>query len=431
MKALLRTTPLIASADLIVDPPVAANVGDQIEFGCRLVEDYGPTRRIWFRFPRDYAPVLSQRADPFVIATLNYAMGRVRRLRVHGAVSEGLFANLTEFQTAFSAFHHQPLPDVVEFSATETAEPIVRSRHPIGITAFSGGVDGSFSIYRHTGLSSLTPKRPIRAALMMHGFDIPLEQPEVFRTAAERARLMTDDAGLQFYTGATNLRTIPMSWTDTFATAVAASLAFFQPACAFGLVPSFQDWTHVRFDHGSNPLTDPLLSSPSFQIIHDGAGFGRIDKLRHLANWPAALRHLRVCWQGDQLDRNCGRCEKCVRTMLMLRICGVREPGAFPRELDVGQLDDLVINSQAGLDEFSYLLEEARRIGLDEPWMKPTARALRRNRRNLRLWHRGKSVAEIVPPRVRQVLRKAGYRWLLKAPAPAAGTSVAPHVAAR
>lgn len=400
----------LPSVDLILEPPVSV-ADEQIEYGCHLISSNGESRRIWFRFPAQYGSMLTRRADPFVLATLLYLSGRFSRVHVEGVVSEALFPNLAEFQTAFSAFHREH-PAPLRFSATEQAPPAGVRREVTGITAFSGGVDSCFSVYRHTALSSLEPKRALRAALMMHGFDIPLDSPEVFRRAAGRARALTDEAGLRLYTGSTNLRTLPGQWEKTFGTAVAAALAFFQPAHSFGLIPSFQDWTNAHFEHGSNPLTDPLLSSSAFAIVHDGAGFGRIDKLRHLAQWPAALRHLRVCWEGEALDANCCRCEKCIRTMLMLRICGVTETPAFPLPIEVAALDSLVIRNQSGLDEFAYLLREARRLGIDEPWMKPTARALRRNRRATRLWSRGRALTAIMPAGMRGALRDGARRVL-------------------
>lgn len=404
-----------ASAELFVDAPVDV-ADDQTEFGARIVEESGETRRIWFRFPRDYASLLTRRADPFVIATTIFALRRYRRLHVHGPVSDGLFANLAEFQAAFAAFHNLPRAEPVVYSASETMQPAGPSRRTTGITAFSGGVDSCFSVYRHTPLSTLEPKRTIGAALMMHGFDIPLEQPAVFARSAERSRQMTDEAGLRWFSGATNLRTLPVPWEETFAAAVAGSLSFFQPAFAFGLVPSFQNWSQARFDHGSNPLTDPLLSSPSFQIVHDGAAFGRIEKLRHLSRWPGAMRNLRVCWQGAQLDRNCCACEKCLRTMLMLDVCGQSHSDAFPRPIKDEVVANLVIKSQSGLDEFGYLIEEAHRLGLEKSWMKPAARMLRRNQRNRRLWQRGRFIAELVPSSVRRALRDTGHRLLWKSP---------------
>jgi hypothetical protein len=428
MKSSRQKKPPAASAELVVHAAVDV-ADDQIELGAVLSDDAGASQTLWFRFPRSAAPLLTRRADPFVIATALHALHRYRRLHVRGTVSDGLFANLAEFQAAFAAFHHLPFLDPVIYSTTETAAPAGPAHRASGITAFSGGVDSCFSVYRHTALSTLEPKRSLGAALMMHGFDIPLDQPAIFARSAERSRHLADDAGLRLFTGATNLRELPVPWEETFAAAVAGSLACFQSAFSFGLVPSFQEWSQARFDHGSNPLTDPLLSSPSFQIVHDGAGFGRIEKLRQLAGWPGAMQHLRVCWQGDELDRNCCVCEKCLRTMLMLDVCGVDRPKAFPKAIDQQAVETLVIKNQSGLDEFGYLIAEAHRLGLHPLWLKPAERMLRRNVRNRRLWQRGQSLADLIPPGLRRVLRKAGHRWLWKTPA-APMSAVTPPTAA-
>jgi hypothetical protein len=405
----------VSQAELFIEAP--SNVADdQIEFGAQLVEDSKPAQRIWFRFPRAYSSLLTRRADPFVIASAVHASRRFEKLHVHGTVSEGLFANLAEFQAAFSAFHHHRGAQPVAYSANDLATPVGTGRRTKGITAFSGGVDSCFSVFRHTALSTLEPKRGLDGALMMHGFDIPLDQSSVFAQSAHRSQHMTEEAGLRLYTGATNIRILPVPWEDTFAAAVAGSLSFFQSAFSYGLVPSFQEWSHARFDHGSNPLTDPLLSSPSFQIVHDGAGYGRIEKLRHLTEWPGSLRHVRVCWQGAQLDRNCCACEKCLRTMLMLDVCGVTQSDAFPNPIDPNVVSRLVIKNQSGLDEFGYLLEEAHRLNLERPWMKPAEQMLKRNRRNRVLWQRGQSFAGFIPADVRRALRNASHRWLWRTP---------------
>jgi hypothetical protein len=415
----------VRSADLFVETPSPTN-DDRIEFACRLVEAKS-TRRLWFRFPRANASMLSTRADPFVLATLVYAMGRLDRLHVHGTVSDGLFANLADFQDAFASFQRQS-PAPIEFSADEIAPAPRRGSDAGGITAFSGGVDSCFSAFRHTSLSPLAPKRPLRAALMMHGFDIPLARQAVFERAAERSRRMIDDAGLTFFAGSTNLRELPVPWEKTFATAVAASLSFFHPAFSFGLVPSCHDWSHAHFDNGSNPVTDPLLSSFSYQIIHDGTRYGRIEKLRHLGRWPAALRDVRVCWQGQELDRNCCRCEKCLRTMLMLRVAGVPDAPAFPEPIDLGAVERVSIRSKGGLDEFDYLLSEARRLDLREPWIAPAERALSRNRRARAFREAARSVAHALPPSLRDLAARPGRRLFGQPspPSPLASTVSSP-----
>jgi hypothetical protein len=54
----------------------------------------------------------------------------------------------------------------------------------------------------------------------------------------------------------------------------------------------------------------------------------RLEKIRRISTEPLVQRNLRVCWQNVAGSLNCGRCEKCVRTMLSLDICGTL--GRFP-----------------------------------------------------------------------------------------------------
>src|SRR6185369_5970784 len=55
------------------------------------------------------------------------------------------------------------------------------------------------------------------------------------------------------------------------------------------------------------------------QIVHDGAEASRTEKVRCIAKNQEALDWLRVCG-NDTVDYNCGSCEKCLRTMMSLRL---------------------------------------------------------------------------------------------------------------
>ena len=85
-------------------------------------------------------------------------------------------------------------------------------------------------------------------------------------------------------------------------------------------------------------MADPLLGSDALRIIHDGARFTRDEKLAQLAAWPQGLDALRVCWQGLQRDRNCCRCEKCLRTMINIRLLEMPMPASFPESLNAERI---------------------------------------------------------------------------------------------
>ena len=60
---------------------------------------------------------------------------------------------------------------------------------------------------------------------------------------------------------------------------------------------------------------------------------------------PVALEHLRVCWENLEGAYNCGRCEKCIRTMVNLTVAGALDRcQTFDRELDLFEIAHLPIH---------------------------------------------------------------------------------------
>ena len=116
---------------------------------------------------------------------------------------------------------------------------------------------------------------------------------------------------------------------------------------------------------GSNPITDHLLSSASMEVVLDGAAFGRPAKIAALADWQAGCESLRVCWQGEHQGRNCGRCEKCQRTMFDFLCNRLPVPGRLPQEIDLDLLKSIGIASPPLRAEWSQILATAtNRTGL-------------------------------------------------------------------
>jgi hypothetical protein len=123
-----------------------------------------------------------------------------------------------------------------------------------------------------------------------------------------------------------------------YATAVASSLMIFQKKFGKGVIASGRPYSHQLIKRGSNPLTDVMLSSDSFKIVHDGAEFTRCSKALYISSWTNGLRNLRVCWEGEEKDKNCGKCEKCVRTILNFRVNGINLPDCFDSDVQDKQI---------------------------------------------------------------------------------------------
>src|SRR5262249_976947 len=93
---------------------------------------------------------------------------------------------------------------------------------------------------------------------------------------------------------------------------------------------------------GCHPGLDPLWSTETLEFVHAGAEARKSDKIPVIAASPLALRVLRVCWENRNGAYNCGRCEKSLRTMVLLDLHGVLDKtGQFPHRLDPADIADL------------------------------------------------------------------------------------------
>src|SRR5208337_2670196 len=78
---------------------------------------------------------------------------------------------------------------------------------------------------------------------------------------------------------------------------------------------------------------DPLWSTETTTFIHYCYGISRVEKARSLADNPLAQEYLRVCWENRNGEYNCGRCNKCIQTMLALHLAGALSKFNFPTTL--------------------------------------------------------------------------------------------------
>jgi hypothetical protein len=119
-----------------------------------------------------------------------------------------------------------------------------------------------------------------------------------------------------------------------------------------------------------------------------------MDKVRSFAvddGGPDPLSWLRVCWRNPGGAYNCGRCPKCVSTMVALRMAGLLERApTFPSTLDLARVAALDLSAPgSGLLWSRYLrdldasgrdpaLARAIRVALATRRAHPAWRSLKR-----------------------------------------------------
>lgn len=332
--------------------------------------------QLWYRLPVQYNSLITSSCDPFVVATVLLCMNWSAPVVVHGQVSPSLLQNLEEFQATWSAWEpnsYQPVKICAEVEQEQSPAELDKA-----IVAFSGGVDSCFTVFRHRTGRCGRWQRNLQAGLMIHGMDIPLEEQQGFTNAAERAKVLLASLGVELIPIATNFRELPLKWEDAFGTGILSCLMVLQGGYTTGLIASSFPYQALSFPYGSNPVTDWMLSSNAFKIVHDAAAFPRLEKMRLIVDWPEALSALRVCWQGPYKDRNCGRCEKCIRTILNFRILRVGLPECFDEDVTDSQIRTIRVTS-GPLTEMERVLEAAKASGISDSWVPALEFCIRRN----------------------------------------------------
>lgn len=336
---------------------------------------------LWFRTPEANAHLLCERAESFVAGTIMLAMARSCALRVHVPLSPSFLRAIEEFQAIWSCWvpRFRPIeivPDSEVEAGSTPAGSTPDAERPRAMTVFSGGVDSCYTVWRHT--QKLCGRRavPIRSALMVEGF-----HPGHYESIFVRWQKMVQSMGIELIRFATNFRFVtPLSYPlHTFGSGLAACLLMFQESHSHGLIPSSDAYHQIYFPLGSTALTDRLLGTRNFFIEYDGAEATRTEKLRAIMQWPGVAEQLRVCNQFDQPDRNCGRCEKCVRNILCLRILGIHQPPCFPTPLAKRHLRNLRLRGSSW-EAMQQVLLSAREAEITEPWVRTLEQTLRRER---------------------------------------------------
>jgi hypothetical protein len=351
--------------DLWPEQPIIQ--ADQIEAAFALEGASQERQRFWYRFSTDLQPALTGSCDPFVLPAVFIAMQRKASLVVHGQVSPSLLKNLAEFQSAWASWR----PGVytpVEVIADDEREVQLSPQRGV-LAAFSGGLDSTFTVWRHSKGLAGRQNLKIQSGLMLHGFDIPLNQPESFDRAAHKARILLESLGIKLITLVTNLKKSEINFNDAHPALLASCMMLFQGAFATGLIAGSNTYAFMNIPWGSNPITDRLFFSDSFATIHDGAAFSRLNKVKALAAWPDASQYLRVCVRGKERDENCCRCEKCVRTILIYRALGLGLPACFSRDVTNRQIVTLNMYNPRRFQFYDEIIDTARQNKVSGSWL--------------------------------------------------------------
>lgn len=271
-------------------------------------------------------------------------------------------------------------PPVIEgpVHGTHTQRPPAKGRE---MAFFSGGVD-SLAMVRERVLA--TPGRRFTSGLLLFGLNtndftdgsVNAARLEAHEEHARRLLPLARECGLDLVRMTTNVRSLYPdfdSWAGVGSASGLAAAALISTEWDEGWLAS--DGLLVAHSSFVRRLVCqlscfPLLSSDRVQLHVGQPSTRRLDKVRLLSGWPAAMAVMRPCLNIHLPERgriNCGSCEKCLRTMLALVALGsLSRAAAFDADdVTAGQLRNLDLAS-GRIAGFVEVIEPLRAAGRND-----------------------------------------------------------------
>jgi hypothetical protein len=332
------------SNELTTDPATLEGPTSSAEHGTRATLNVRPEH--WDVFFRSSRGPVSTAIEPFLVAALIPAMRAGQPLKVAGSVTPGLLHNLRAAQEILCVW--DPSLHSVPIDAGERPPVSGDGRRGVG-SFFSGGVDSFYTLLKH--------QDEITTIVLVHGFDFSLGDTllrEKVSAAARDVAAALDKTLIEVETNLKDFSDRFAKWGPAYHGAALAGVAhFLTPQLSKVYIPATHTYADL-FPWGSHPILDPLWGSEEIAFVHDGNEATRVDKVRLIAKYELPMRHLRVCCVTSPGSYNCGRCEKCLRTMVNLRVVGALDRcESFP-SLDLVRVSRIAAsdaNSKSFLEE--------------------------------------------------------------------------------
>jgi hypothetical protein len=229
---------------------------------------------------------------------------------------------------------------------------------------FSLGVDSCYSLWKNV-TQHPADDQSLTHLISVLGFDVYLWESERYPPILASAQRVARELNKTVLSVSTNLREVGdrlVDWPLIHHGAGLASVVLAAgPVFSRALIAASGTYAELHVC-GTHPLLDPLWSTENVTFLHDGLEADRLQKIRAIARSPLLLDTVRVCIADDAPGAyNCGRCEKCLRTMVGLHIAGALDrAGAFPNNLNLDLLRNLHLKYRTQL---AYWQQLVRHLG--------------------------------------------------------------------
>lgn len=283
-------------------------------------------KEVWFKVDKKYEEYLCyERGDAFVIAALNFAMRNHHDIVSEAPLSEDLYYNIDKYLLDAIAQYNKDFyrPQITADVSSES----LPCAGAVG-TGISCGVDSMHALasqtamkFRKHNITHLTFNN-----VGSHGEGEKAEN--LYHIRLERPKRFAEKYGFEFVTCNSNLQNVveqnhfkSHTYSSMFAVYCLQKLySVYYYASGGYRYNEFRLDDKATICCGSyDMLSLPLLSTHSLRLYSEGEGMSRMTKLKSVIKYVPSYEYLNVCLKEEH---NCGKCEKCVRTLLGIDALG-------------------------------------------------------------------------------------------------------------
>ncbi len=341
-----------------------------------------PAQELYFETDETFADSLTLNPHAFLVASIMPAL-RFGEQRVHvdAEICPELQSGLVTAMSLIRHWFYDSSRKLVRIEAKPQSKPPASHMTDRAGFFFSGGIDSMATLRANRLNYPLEHPGALKDAFLIYGLDVGTEGGEdaIFEQVVDTLKPFAGKAGITLipvYSNVyTNHRHLDRNWDfwlyEFQASALASVAHAFTKRVSNVSIASTLDIYNPK-PEGSHPLLDSNYSSYDLRIRHDGGSLSRLDKVKLLAPWDLALQYVRVCMNTEQYRPdmlNCGKCEKCLRTMLELLVAGALDRAeAFPdNDVSAELVRTQVRMPRAYLETFyGELVEPLAEMGRDD-----------------------------------------------------------------
>ena len=277
----------------------------------------------------DYA---ASDASPFAAALLLASMKQGEDLIIRGSISKKLYDGMQTIMTEVTGWDIglKPIEVKPDSLTSDQFKPVKTA------TFFSGGVDSFYTYLKHK--ADTTKANRVDSLILVNGFDVDPRNQALWRLTLENITAIAETEKVELVVVKTNIHALLepiLAWDYTHGGCMAAVGLFLRNQFRQIYIPSTHSVAE-QIPWGSNLALDKHWSTETTAFRHDGSETTRLGKVTsQISKSPVALKYLRVCYMNTSGTYNCGRCDKCLRTMVNLYIAGALEAATtFPDTID-------------------------------------------------------------------------------------------------